>query len=147
MMSWWRGILRQRYSRSHATCPVVLFLAGFPQGTAAKARRAWMEGRRYVSLHPSPIVPCVAILWPCAKAAEFMAWADSGVKLKGHPTPRADDGILAQWMKATGQEILVTVPSLVEHPGIEPSTKGAPDLVGSAALYESDASTYDWTRP
>lgn len=135
---------------SKVEVPVVLFLGGFPQAIAVRQRKAMMAGQRYITLTPSPIVPLVAVLWPRVKAQEFLAWSQSGVQLIGHPTPRADDGIAAQWMKRTRQEIRVTVPSLVQHLDDVPSVKGGQpaawgkDSQRVAALFTEDASEYEW---
>jgi hypothetical protein len=130
--------------------PVVLFLGGFPQATAGRLLKASIAGQRYMNLGYAPIVPLVGVLWPIEKARHFLEWAESGVKLVGHPTPRADDGIAAQWMKRTKQEIRVTVPSLVQHLDNVPSVKGGQpaawgrDRQRVAALFAEDASHYEW---
>lgn len=105
-------------SFSNPDVPVVLFLGGFPQGTAKRFTRALIRKQSYVTLHRSPIVPLVAVLWPKAKAEEFLLWSQT------HKTTRADDGNAARWHADTNQEILVAVPSLVDHPDLVPSVKG-----------------------
>jgi hypothetical protein len=136
--------------------PVCLFLYRVPQGTAALARRAMMKGGiRYVPLHPtSAFVPIVAVLWPVERARAFSEWADSGVVLPGHPSPRADDSVLAKWMKGVPKSrgrgqvqrntFMVTVPSLVDHLDV-PSVKGMRTVEGWKALFlASDAADYEW---
>ena len=100
--------------------PVVLYIGGFPQGTARKFMRAYMRSERYVDMIRSPIIPLVAVLWPRHKAEEFLEWSHTGPNMT-----RADDGNAAKWMNATGQVIRVCVPSLVQHPDVEPPVKGA----------------------
>jgi hypothetical protein len=139
-----------KISESNPHNPVCLFLSAIPQGTVSYARRAHQRGQVYAPVFPnSNIVPVIAILWPRAKAEEFMGWTRSGVRLRGHPTPRADDGIVAQWMQRTRQEFRVTVPSIVEHDCTVPSVKGGErvwtnDHGGRAWLLAANALDYEW---
>jgi hypothetical protein len=112
--------------------------------------RALLKKQSYVNLLPSPIVPLVAVLWPKAKAEEFLSWATGPVKLPGYPNPRADDGIAAAWMKKTRQEVRVCVPSLVEHPDLVESVKGGQkahwgkDRNRVALVVAEDGLDYHW---
>jgi len=132
-------------SFSNKDVPVCLFLGGFPQGTARMFRRAQLHKKPYISLLRSPIVPLVAVLWPRAKAEEFLEWST------GHPKmTRADDGNVGRWHRDTGQEILVCVPSLVEHPDMVPSVKGGQqarwgkDKQRVALAVAADGLSYQW---
>lgn len=98
--------------------PVCLFLGGLPAETAARARRAMLSGERLIPLGPAAFVPIVCVLWPVKQAQRFAFWA------RGRKLTRADDGNAAKWMRATKQQFLVAVPSLVEHDDSEPSVKG-----------------------
>jgi hypothetical protein len=135
---------------SNLNVPVCLFLSAIPRGTLSYALRAYRRGQVYAPVFlNSNIVPVIAILWPRAKAEEFMEWTRSGVRLRGHPTPRADDGIVAQWMQRTHQEFRVTVPSIVEHDVSVPSVKGGNrvwtnDHGGRAYFLAENALDYDW---
>jgi hypothetical protein len=139
-----------RIAASNPDTPVCLFLSAIPQGTVSYARRAYQRGQVYAPVFlNSNIVPVIAILWPRAKAEEFMEWTRSGVRLRGHPTPRADDGIVAQWMQRTRQEFRVTVPSIVEHDVSVASVKGGDrvwtnDHGGRAYFLAENALDYDW---
>jgi hypothetical protein len=130
---------------AHCNIPVCLFLGGFPQGTARMFMRALKLNQRYISLLRSPIVPLVAVLWPRAKAEEFLEWST------GHPRmTRADDGNAGRWHKDTNQEIRVCVPSLVEHPDMVPSVKGGQqarwgkDKQRVALSVAEDGLAYSW---
>jgi len=106
-------------SFSNPDHPVVLFLGGYPQGLASKFKKALIRKEPYFWMQRSPIIPLVAVLWPKHKAEEFLAWSD------GHPRmTRADDGNAGRWQRDTMQDIRICVPSLVEHPDMEPSVKG-----------------------
>lgn len=101
-----------------------------------------IRGReRYVHLGPSAFMPLVAVLWPRAKAEEFLRWADRT------RTTRADDANAYKWKRRTKQTVMVTVPSLVEHDEDEPSVKGGDVNHGSwrrSVLLAEDALMYDW---
>jgi hypothetical protein len=128
-------------AQAQPSTPVGLFLSALPSGTASYARRAHARGQRYAHVYPnSNVVHTVAVLWPVDKAREFMDWAENVIFLK----ERADDGILARWVRRTGQPFLVTVPSIVEHSDV-PSTKGSSNVRGLKALFlAEDASGYVW---
>jgi hypothetical protein len=78
------------------------------------------KGWRYIPLGNTPFVPLVAVLWPRRKAQEFVQWARATTR----GLTRADDGNVAKWMRRTKQQIMVTVPSLVQHDDSQPSVKG-----------------------
>ncbi len=67
-------------------------------------------------------VPVVAVVWPLEQARAFLRWADGN----GFPPDRnrADDGIVGEWARGTNVRFLATVPSLVQHPDVEPSLIG-----------------------
>ena len=128
--------------------PVCLFLARLPRRTSTDATKALKANRRYVTLFIRDFVPVVAVLWPRAKAQEFMAWAQNA-KLPGQPNPRSDDAVVGRWMMTTRQEIRATCPSLVEHPDMEASVIGRQPAWGKdpgrVALHlAEDALAYDW---
>lgn len=124
--------------------PLVLFLGGFPGGTARQFTRALMRGQRYIPLLRSPIIPLVAVLWPKAKAQEFLEWGQTA------KTTRADDGNAGRWHRETNQEILVCVPSLVQHPDLVASVKGGQrarwgkDRNRVAVSVAQDGLAYNW---
>ena len=132
-------------SYSNKDHPVCLFFGGYPQGTARMMRRASMRKQSYLWMHRSPIIPLVAVLWPRYKAEEFLHWSDTA---KG--MTRADDGNAGKWTRETGQDIRVCVPSLVEHPDMEPSVKGGQksrwgkDPMRKAVLWADDGLAHQW---
>lgn len=128
----------------HPDTPVCLFLGAFPASTAARVRRVGPEVR-YVALGPSSFMPLVCVLWPTHVARSFLDWSNTA---KG--ITRADDGNAARWMRATRQQILVAVPSIVQHDDGQPSVKGGRDHVPwqegwrQALVLAEDATRYDW---
>jgi hypothetical protein len=124
--------------------PVCLFMGAFPASTATRVRRAKPDVR-YVPLGPSSFMPLVCVLWPSHVARSFLDWSTTARGMT-----RADDGNAARWMRATKQQILVAVPSIVQHDDGEPSVKGGRDHVPwaeawrRALLLADDAASYDW---
>ena len=124
--------------------PVCLFMGAYPSSTAARVRRAKPDVR-YVALGPSSFMPLVCVLWPTHVARSFLVWSSTARGMT-----RADDGNAARWMKATRTQVMVTVPSLVQHDDGEPSVKGGRSHVPwqegwrQALFLADDAFRYDW---
>lgn len=130
--------------------PVALFLGGLPKQTAANALRAAKRGEHYVPIYFRDFVPVVAVLWPKAKAVEFLEWSKTA-KLPGQPNPRSDDAVVGRWMLTTKQLVLATIPSLVQHPDessiIHPKrAKSGLDKGRVALMFEDDPSGIDWSN-
>jgi hypothetical protein len=117
-----------------APWPVCLFLGGAPVRTAREAARTLRRGGRYVDVHRGEWVPVIAVLWPVEAAARLLEWCDrDDVKLPGHPNPRSDDAVVGKWAKLNRERVTATVPSLVQHPDIEPSLIGKRARAGRTA--------------
>lgn len=132
--------------------PVCLYLARFPRDTKPRVDAAMKMGRRYIRLSQRSFMPIVAVLWPVPKLIEFRDWAEENPHLPGQREPRSDDAMAGRWKMLTRQEVLVTVPSLVEHPDKEPSTIGRSAMWGKdkgrcAQFLADDAREYDWSMP
>lgn len=135
-----------KVAESNPHNPVCLFLGSVPASTAGKARQILKSGKsRYVPLLNAPFMPLVAVLWPRAKAQEFLHWSNGSSRIT-----RADDGNAARWMIRTKQQILVTVPSLVEHNDFVSSVKGGRDHKPGAESWRralflaEDGLNYEW---
>lgn len=101
--------------------PVCLFMGALPSSTAVHIRRAKPDVR-YVPLTVGSFMPLVAVLWPVRKAREFLEWS-----LTARPITRADDGNAGKWVRRTKQQVMVAVPSIVQHDDEAPSVKGGRD--------------------
>ena len=101
---------------ANPTTPVSLFLSKLPKRTYNLASLKYGK-TRYVTVHHSDLLHVVGILWPVEKAQAFYTWAEENPKrlAKGREA-LSDDAAVTRWMKLTGQYVLCTVPSLVEHP-------------------------------
>lgn len=138
----------EQIAASNPDTPVVLFLARLPRRTSLLATRALKARESYVTLWFRDFCPVVAVLWPTPKAREFMEWAKDA-RLPGQPNPRSDDAVVGRWMLLTKQTIRVCVPSIVQHPDMEPSLIGRQPAwgkdTGRVALHlASDALDYEW---
>jgi hypothetical protein len=133
-----------RIAARHPDTPTCLFLGAFPASTASRVRRAKPDVR-YVPLGPTSFMPLVAVLWPAHVARSFLDWSTTARGMT-----RADDGNAARWMKTTRQQVLVAVPSIVQHDDGQPSVKGGRDHVPwaekwrQALVIANDASNYEW---
>lgn len=128
------GSAVERIAQAHPNSPVILFLAKLPPHLAGAALRAAKRKQTYVrtQLRSNDFMPVVGVLWPCHKANDFLAWAMTA-KLPGYPhEPRSDDAVAGRWAARTKQEVVFTVPSLVEHPDRTPS------LIGKRAKWGKD---------
>ncbi len=133
-----------RIADRHPDVPVCLFMGAFPASTATRVRRSPPE-TRYVALGPSSFMPLVCVLWPTHVARAFLDWSATAPRMT-----RADDGNAAKWMRTTRQQVLVAVPSIVQHDDDAESVKGGRPHVPwreqwrQALLLADDAASYDW---
>lgn len=130
--------------------PVCLFLARLPRDASILAARALKAGQRYIQLPWRGFMPVVAVLWPLAKALEFRTWAEEHPSLPGQREPRSDDAMAGMWKISTKQTVRATVPSIVQHPDMEPSLIGRRRAWGQdtgrvAFALADDALDYDWS--
>lgn len=135
----------EQIAARHPSMPVCLFLGASPANTAALARRASIRKQTYSPVIVGAFVPLVAVLWPREKALHFLNWSETARGIT-----RADDGNVAKWQRANKQEIVVTVPSLVQHDDGLESVKGGRAHVPwkenwrQALLLAEDALDYAW---
>lgn len=136
----------EKVAERNLNTPVCLFMGALPADTAVRAKRMLARNGRkpYIPLGPSGFVPLVAVLWPRAKAQEFLIWS------RANKMTRADDGNCARWMRRTRQPFLVAVPSLVQHNDDAPTVKGGREHVPwkegwrQALFLAEDALEYEW---
>jgi hypothetical protein len=134
----------EKIASANPNTPVCLFMGAFPAATAGRVRRAG-PSVRYVPLGPSSFVPLVCVLWPSHVARQFLDWSTTARGMT-----RADDGNAARWVRATKQQIVVAVPSIVQHDDDQPSVKGGRDHKPwaegwrRALLLADDATAYEW---
>lgn len=108
---------------AHPETPIVLYLGWIPARLRKLFLLAQRQGRTSFSalLSGSDFCPVVATIWPRDMAIQLRQWEPT------HPTlrvERSDDAMAAKFLQKHRQTLLVTVPSLVEHPDMVPSVKG-----------------------
>lgn len=134
----------KKIASANPDTPVCLFMGAFPASTATRVRRAKPEVR-YVPLGLTSFMPLVCVLWPSHVARAFFDWSTTARGMT-----RADDGNAARWLRATRQQVLVAVPSIVQHDDGEPSVKGGRDHVPwaeswrQALVLADNATSYEW---
>lgn len=118
---------------------VALFVPGIAPHRA-KMMRAMLRQERWAWLRGG-WYPVVALCWPARLAREFAEWSRDRL----HPTLgekyRGDDGQVGAFAGQRRLRVWATVPSLVEHPDVEPSLIGKPNRAGRnkgrvAAIYQ-----------
>ena len=135
------------------TTPVALFMSKHPKRTHNAASLRYGKSR-YVDVHLQDLVHVVAILWPVAKAREFIDWVDGNPnRLRGKEF-QSDDATVTRWMQMTRQRVRSTVPSIVQHPDDLPSVVN-PHKVSHGAdanrvagywIGDADPLELDWSR-
>lgn len=135
---------------------ICLFVPGSAQTTVRLMTKALMSGQTYVcyAVPSSKFIPVVATVWPVAKATDLLEWSGEA-HLPGHPRPaKSDDAVCGLWARTRKEMVIVTVPSLVQHPDDVESTIGRPAKSGAdrgriAAYHigDGDPLDYDWSNP
>lgn len=98
---------------------IALFLGGAPVRSARLAQQAHRRGERWSRLHRSDWCPTVATVWPRALVTAFLEFLAARP-----PTGTGDDSVVGEYVRANDVPVWVTVPSLVQHPDVEPSLIG-----------------------
>lgn len=98
---------------------VAFFLAGAPPRSARLAQQAFRRGERWSLLHRSDWCPTVATCWPRDLVRAFLEFV-----VARPPTGTGDDSVVGEFVRANDVPVWVTVPSLVQHPDVEPSLIG-----------------------
>lgn len=108
------GVLRA--IRNHPDQLIALFVAGAPKRSALEVLKASWAGEPFVEMSHLDWVPTVALVWPVADALNFSRYV-----LRVPETAWADDPIVGGWCRRFKKVPVATVPSLVQHPDVEPS--------------------------
>lgn len=132
---------------------VSLFLSTVPKRTLNRASLHYGKNR-YVENHNQDLVHVVALLWPVAKAREFLAWVDENPARVRGSAFQSDDATVSRWVQLTKQRVRCTVPSIVEHPDDVPSVVNAhrPRAGGDSGrvaaywIKDEDPLELDWSR-
>lgn len=132
--------------------PICLFMhGGRILRTEPFAMRARAARKRFVPLYFRDLCPVVAMVWPKEHAEHLLEWSKTA-KLPGMPRPvMSDDAVVGLWAREARVQVLITLPSLVQHPDDVPSTIGKTHMHGKnkgrvAWWFDANAIEYDWSR-
>lgn len=100
---------------------ISFYVGGYPQESARALFAACDRGEHWVQLPLRWICPALALVWPVEFIEPFLAYVD---RQNWPERFRADDEIIARWLRIEHRPVLATVPSLVEHPDDVPSLIG-----------------------
>lgn len=100
--------------------PICLFVPGVGL-MAREVLEACRRGSHWFELNNREWLPTVCVAWPRAHVEKILAFAE---RRRFPPAKTADDGNLAKWMLEEHIVVYATVPSLVNHPDMEPSLVG-----------------------
>jgi hypothetical protein len=101
--------------------PLAFFCPAKPPAYTNVMYRARMQGAPWAQLPTGTWVPLVATCWPVELAKQFLHWYDS---TRFPPGWNSDDEIAGRFLYHADVSMLVSVPSLVEHPDDVPSVVG-----------------------
>lgn len=127
---------------------VVLWHGGQPRENVYLIDRAYAAGQAWVELDIRRWVPVVAVCWPVRLIRPALEWVDGE---KYPPAFRSDDEIVGRAMRALGERVYATVPSLVQHDDLEPSLMGKRGRNGQdpgrvARVFRDDPGRVDWHK-
>lgn len=123
----------------HPGALICFFVPGSAGGGMHRVLRAAQAGERWAMIGAGGWIPVIAASWPQSLIAPFLEYASQS-KFKHQ---RADDEVVKRFVRQHRVEVLATVPSLVEHPDVEPSLIGRQHGAGQirwrvAALFSDD---------
>jgi hypothetical protein len=131
----------------HADRPVCLFVPKTLRHGSVRLLQACNRDLAWCDLDWSEWVPVVAIAWPESYVSQFLEWAE--FRRFTPDKNRADDAIVGRFAREKRISFLATVPSLVNHPDVEPSIirNHIPKGGRRATCFAGDgALEIDWSR-
>ena len=121
---------------------IALHVQGAPPHRQS-VEKAKARGDRWVQLAPAWL-PTVATVWPVQRGHEFVEWEEQRMGA-GRRIRQGDDAPAGRWAARARVPIWALVPSIVEHPDVEPSLIGRKHGAGrnrlrvAAALADEEA--------
>lgn len=104
----------------HPDTLVTFFLAGAPIRSARLAMHARHRGEHWTLMASGDWTPTVALVWPTPVIARFLAFVAERPAI----VRTGDDNVVGLFTRLENLPVWATVPSLVEHPDVEPSLIG-----------------------
>lgn len=105
----------EAFIEAHPDAMCALFMPGSGAPGAA-VRRALKRSLREATL-PITWTPTVALSWPQEAAQSFLGFASQ----YDPNVTRGDDGPVGHWRLTSRWPVVAPIPSLVQHPDVEPS--------------------------
>lgn len=97
---------------------VAFFVPGIRAAGAKRVSRVREKGGRWVNIGGTAITPVVATAWPADLIGPLVDFAESP-RIQARYTH--DDPVATLFVKKHKLDVWATIPSLVQHPDIEPS--------------------------
>ncbi len=104
----------------HPNDLICFFIPGSAGGGRNRVLRASLAGERWAQIGAGGWIPVIAVGWPVGLIAPFLEFSE----LPRNVSNRSDDEILTRFVRAHRLAVWAPVPSLVEHPDVEPSLIG-----------------------
>lgn len=114
-----------------------LFVGGLPNKTRKDFHQAMLRGDKWCPVYFRDIHHVVGTVWPTGLAREFVDWF-AVTKVPGAQPPRSDDAVVGFWARTTHRTVWATVPCLVEHDDVFPTTihrRDRPNDRGRRAIF------------
>lgn len=100
---------------------ISLFVGGLPNRTRRDFLQAQLRGDKWSPVWLRDIHHVVGTVWPVGVARQFVDWF-AVTKVPGRQPPRSDDAVVGFWARTTHRTVWATVPCLVEHDDVFPTT-------------------------
>lgn len=100
---------------------ISLFVGALRNNTRKLFYEAMKRGSRWSPVYFRDIHHVVALVWPVARAQQFLDWYPTA-RMPGPKPPRSDDAVVGYWARRSRVQVWATVPCLVEHPDDYPSS-------------------------
>jgi hypothetical protein len=107
---------------------VVFFVPGLRSAGARRMTDAVLQRESWVNIGGTAITPLVATAWPVHLIEDFIRFATSA-RISAQYSH--DDPVATLFVKKNKLDVWATVPSLVEHPDVEPSLIGKDHSAGA----------------
>lgn len=117
---WLCNDFRVRAEAAIAEHPTAFMAFFVPDNAACGGNRIWhaLKNREpYANISGATTTPVVALSWPVEHIEPFLRYCALPMWAK----QRGDDRVVGYFTKKNRLTVMATVPSLVEHPDVEPS--------------------------
>lgn len=114
----------------HPTAFIAFFVPAVKACGEARMTHAMKRHEPYADISGVNTIPVVALSWPVAHIEPFLRFCG----LRRWANQRGDDTVVSHYVKKHRLTALATVPSLVEHPDIEPSLVRGQNFNGKSGM-------------